>query len=352
MSASSRRWMRRSLAAVLVPLLVPLWAGCASSETRARGSPEVLRLGLLPTLTQAPGHVALETGILQRALAPTRVEVRSFNSGKDTALALLAGELDAAYMGPWPAASAFLRSGDFAVVSGATVGGASLVVREGADIAEPQDLRGRKVAVPGVSNTQDVALRAWLADNGLRAADQGGDVAIVEIDNPEVVRLLRDGEIDAAWMPEPYPSYVVEEGIARVFVDEADLWPRGEFVTGNLVVSTVYMDAHPGIVRGLVEANVEAIRFMQAQPDRAEQLALGRLARAGAPPLGQEVLDRAWDRLTFTWEPIPSSLVRVVRDAYEVGILDEAPEGILGIYRLDDLEETLEREGLPEVRVP
>ena len=255
-------------------------------------------------------------------------------------------------MGPWPTASVFLNSGKFAVVSGAVVGGASLVVRRGSGIDDPDDLRGTKVAVPGVSNTQDVALRAWLEDNGLRGSDEGGDVAIVEIENADVVRLLRDGEIDAAWMPEPYPTYVEAQGIADVFVDEATLWPQGAFLTGNLVVSTVYMQAHPEVVQALVEANVETIRFMQAQPARAEQLALGSLLDAGAPALGIDVLHDAWDKLTFTWEPLPSSMVRVADDAYRVGILAEPPEGILDVYRLEDLEATLEREGLPPVQIP
>jgi sulfonate transport system substrate-binding protein len=347
-----RAGVARAIGAPLAVALALSSAGCASSESRARGSADVLRLGLSPTLNQAPGHVALATGRLSETLAPTRVEVTAFNSGKDTALALLAGELDAAYMGPWPAASLFLRSGRFAVVAGATVGGASLVVGRTSHIAQARDLRGRKVAVPGVSNTQDVALRAWLQDNGLRAGDQGGDVAVVEVDNPAVARLLRDGDVDAAWMPEPYPTYLEARGIADVLVDEAALWPDGEFLTSNLVVSTVYMDAHPDLVHRLVQAHVATVRFMQAQPERAEQLALRRLLAAGAPALGRDVLARAWDKLTFTWEPMPSSMVRVVENAHRVGLLAEPPEGILGIYRLDDLDEVLEERGLPAVRVP
>lgn len=342
---------RRRVLACGLALVLLAGAGCASSAARARGSAEVLRLGLVSSFTQAPGHVALGAGILPRSLAPTRLAVTSFNSGVDAAIAMSAGAIDAAYLGPWPTAALYLRSGEVAVVSGATVGGASFVVRRGAGIRDAEDLHGTKVAVPGVSNTQDIALRAWLQRNGLRTREHGGDVAVVEVDNPAMPELFRTGGVDGAWVPEPYPTYLVDQGLAEVFVDESTLWPDGSFLTANLVVSTAYMDAHPGVVRALVRGNVEALRFMQAQPARAEQIARRGLIEAGAPALGQDVLHEAWGKLSFTWDPLPHSMRRVVDDAFAVGALDEPPGDITGLYRLDALRGVLDDMGLPAVEI-
>jgi sulfonate transport system substrate-binding protein len=345
-----RSWVSGRLVSLAVcgALVVP---ACASSDARARGSADVLRLGIFPTLTHAPAHVGLGTGIFARELAPTRVEVKTFNSGTEAGVALLAGSIDASYMGPWPAISLYLQSGKIAVVSGAAVGGASFVVRKGAGIEAPEDLHGMRIAVPNIGNTQDIALRTWLHEHGLKATDEGGDVFITEADSPQLLQLFRTGRVDGAWVPEPYPTYLIDEGVADPFVDEADLWPPGGFLTAALVVSTIYMDAHPDVVQRLVSANVDAIRFAQAQPLRAQAISEKRLVWAGAPPMDPAVIGRAWSRLTFTWEPVPSAMQRIAEEAHAIGVLEEPPEDLAGIYRLDPLNAVLDDDALPPVEV-
>jgi NitT/TauT family transport system substrate-binding protein len=306
----------------------------------------VLRLGIFPNLTHAPGFVAIGEGIFDEVLAPTKVETTVFNSGTDAGNALLGGSIDATYIGPGPATSLFLESdGGVAVVSGAVSGGASFVVRKGAGIDGPEDLPGKKVAVPGIGNTQDIALRAWLEENGLQTNDEGGDVSVLEVDNPELPQLFKAGQLDAAWEPEPYPSLLVEQGLADVYVDEADLWPDGRFVTTHLLVSNTYADAHPDIVRKLVEANVEAIRFLNDSPDAAKATAQAQLIQAGAPSLDQAVVDAAWDKLTFTWDPIASSLEAGAQHAFELGYIEQDPANILDLYRLEELNAVLAKVG-------
>jgi NitT/TauT family transport system substrate-binding protein len=327
-------------------------AGCASSGARARGSEDVLRLGIFPNLTHAPGYVAMGSGILEEALGGTEVEVTVFNSGTDAGNALMSGSIDATYIGPGPATSLFLRSGGkVAIVSGAVSGGAALVVRPEAGISEPEDLRGKKIAVPGVGNTQDVALRAWLHEHGLEAQDAGGEVAVVPVDNPELPQLFRAGQVDGAWEPEPWPSLLVHQGLAEVFVDEATLWPHGEFVTTVLLVSTTYLEAHPAVVQGLVEANVEAIDLIQEDPEQARSVAGQELTEAGAPSLPAGVIQGAWDKLTFTWDPLPETLRKGAEDAYALGYLEQEPGNILEIYRLDLLNGALRERGLRPVEV-
>jgi NitT/TauT family transport system substrate-binding protein len=342
------RWPRVLVSLVAVAALA---TACASPETRARGSTGVLRLGVFPTLTHAPALVGLGAGIFERALAPIRVEVTTYSSGNDAGIALLSGSIDAAYLGPWPTASLYLLSGTVAVVSGVTAGGASLVVRSGAGIDSAEDLHGRRIAVPDINNTQEIALRSWLHGEGLRTREEGGDVAVVGLGGFDLLPLFERDQLDGAWMPEPYPTYLIDAGLADRLVDEESLWPPGELLTTSLVVSTTFMDAHPDVVRALVEANVEAIRFCRTQPERAKAIARSQLVAAGVPALEPQVLDAAWNTLTFTWDPLQRSFDRVVDGAYEVGVLTDPPADVGGIYRLDDLNDLLNDEGLPPVEV-
>ena len=338
---------------VLVLAAISLVAGaCSSSETRARGSEGVLRLGIFPNLTHAPGYVALEEGIFEETLPGVEVDVTYFNSGSDAGAAISSGSIDATYIGPGPATALYLApESTVAVVSGVASGGASFVVRTGAGISSPEDLAGKKIGVPGIGNTQDVALRTWLREQGLEANDVGGEVDVLEVDNPELLGLFEAGHLDGAWEPEPWPSLLVSEGVAEPFVDEADLWPDGDFVTTVLLVNTTFMESQPDLVRGLVEANVRAIERIDQEPDTAKASAQAGLIQAGAPSLDQAVIDAAWEKLTFTWDPIASSLARGAADAYALGYLEAQPTDMSGLFQLDLLNGVLGEMQVPVIEV-
>jgi sulfonate transport system substrate-binding protein len=327
-------------------------AACSSSEQGSQGGDDVLRLGIFPNLTHAPGYVALEEGLFEEALPGVDVQVTYFNSGSDAGTAVVSGAIDATYIGPGPAAALYLESeGGVAVVSGVTSGGASFVVRKGSGIASPDDLVGKKIAVPGFGNTQDVALRTWLHEQGLEANDAGGEVDVLEVDNPELVALFEAGHLDGAWEPEPYPSLLIASGVAEPFLDEAELWPDGRFTTTVLLVNSGFMDAQPSIVRGLVEANVKAVEMIDEDPDAAKAAAQAGLIKAGAPSLDQAVVDEAWRKLTFTFDPIAPSLAQGAADAYALGFLDERPTDLSAVLRLGVLNEVLAELQLPVIEV-
>src|SRR5262249_15771465 len=176
------------------------------------------------------------------------------------ATALLAGQLDGAYVGPTPAINAWQKSGGTAIkiVSGAASGGASLVVRGG--IASAAQLKGKSLATPSLGNTQDVAARYWLKQHGLTTTPTGGgDVAIKPIKpNSAAVLQFKSGQLDGGWEPEPYATEMVLDGGKRL-VNEASLWPGGKFVTTDLVVTQSVLKDHPSPVnrppKGQVQAN-------------------------------------------------------------------------------------------------
>ena len=78
----------------------------------------------------------------------------------------------------------------------------------------------------------------WGAGESGGTADTsgGGDVSILPQDNATAVQAFVQGTIDGAWVPEPWVSEYVKAG-AKVLVDEATLWPGGQFVTTNIIVT-------------------------------------------------------------------------------------------------------------------
>ena len=97
-----------------------------------------------------------------------------------------------------------------------------------AGITDAAALRGKTLATPQLGGTQDVALRTWLAAQGLKTDLRGGEVSITPTENAQTLELFRAGAIDGAWLPEPWASRLVLEAGATVLVDEADLWDGAE----------------------------------------------------------------------------------------------------------------------------
>ena len=336
--------MRRPPKVLLaVPLLFGLVvAACGSDDSTA--SVEV-RLGYFPNITHAPAIIGVLDGQLEEHLPKgSTLKTQTFNAGPEAVTSLFSGALDASFIGPNPAINAYAQSEGAAIriVAGTTSGGAFLVVKDGID--KPSDLKGKKIATPQLGNTQDVALRAWLADNDLSSTDTGGgDVAIVPQANGDALAAFISGTIDGAWVPEPFATRFIQEGGAHVLIDEADLWPEGLYVTTHLIVRTEFLDEHPQAVKGLIEGLADAIALTESDPVKAKALTNQGIEAVTGKALAAAVIDAAWANLHFTLDPIASSLETSAEHAEAAGLLD--PVDLADIYDLELLNEVLKARG-------
>jgi NitT/TauT family transport system substrate-binding protein len=345
--SSARSYGRRALALTFILAIVV--AAC-SSPTNAQPAPAAtLRLGYFPNVTHAAALVGVEGGIFKEALGEgVALETSSFNAGGAASEALLNGAIDATYIGPNPAINAFAQSNGAAIriVAGATSGGAYLVVKP--EIALAADLRGKKLATPQLGNTQDVALRTWLADNGLATDTHGGgDVSILPQENAQTLQTFTTGDIDGAWVPEPWATRLVQEGGGKVLVDERTLWQAGQYVATHLIVRTDYLAAHPDIIRALLKGHIAATDLVNADPEKARRLTNQGIEQITGKRIADKVLTAAWANLTFTVDPIAASLTVSAGHAENVGLLE--PVDLTGIYDLSILNDELAKAGKPTV---
>ncbi len=353
-TGSSRRvriLRARSNQRFLLALAVLLLTAC-SGGTPPAAERTTMRVGFFPNLTHCQALVGLARGYFQDALGD-EVELKTvtFNAGPSVIEAIFARELDLSYIGPNPAINGYVRSNGEAlrIIAGATSGGASLIVRPEAGIRSAADLAGKKIATPQLGNTQDVALRAYLAEHGLDTVENGGDVQIVPTANPQILDLFRLGSIDAAWVPEPWTSRLIIEGNGELFLDERDLWPNGDFTTAMVIVSTSFLEQHPDLVRAWLEAHVDATQWIEDNPEEARDLINEEIGKITSQPLPAAVLDSAWSRMRITYDPLSASLVQSAQSAYEAGFLEEEPD-LSGIYALGLLNEVLAERGLEPVQ--
>ena len=350
---------RRRFAAGLAALAVTTvgLAGCgdgddeasASSGSGGGGGVEV-HLGYFPNLTHAPALIAVHEGLFEDELDKigSTVQTQTFDSGSDTIEQLLGGSLDATYIGPSPTLTAYAQSHGQAVrvVSGVTSGGASLVAQP--EFASVDDLAGKTIATPGLANTQDIAARAYLKEQGFETdTEGGGDVSVLPQDNSITVQQFQQGKLDAAWVPEPYASLLVAAG-GKVLVDEATLWPDGQFVTTQILVRTDFLDEHPEEVKALLAANDAAVAMTTDDPEGAKTIASDQLEELTSAKLDPAVLSSAWDKLTFTNDPLAATLQQDYENAADLGLI-ETIDDLPGLYDLDIVNELLKADGQEEV---
>ena len=336
------------------PLRLRLLAAARREPTLASpaksGGPVVLRLGFLANITHAPALVGVAKGFFTKELGTgVRLKIFSFSAGTEEATALLAGQLDAAYVGPNPAIKAWQTTHGslIRVVSGAASGGASLVVKKG--ITSAAQLKGQKLATPALGGTQDVALRYWLRQHHLTTTQLGGgDVPIAPVTpNSAAVLQFTSGQIAGGWEPAPYDIEMVQAG-GHVLVDEASLWPRGQFVTTNLVVTQKFLSAHPSAVNGLLKGQIRANDYIHSDLRGAQAAANAELARLLGKSLSPSVLSAAFKEINFTDDPVASSLATDAQHAVSVGLLDPV-SNISAMYDLGPLNALLKAAGEPQV---
>jgi NitT/TauT family transport system substrate-binding protein len=344
--------VRRLFAGVLVAavaLALVAVPAAATSPRQSSGETTTVRIGVFANVTHAPGLVAIESGLLQEELGPNvKLEVQYFNAGPTVITALLAGAIDVSYIGPNPAINGFAESNGEAlrIISGSTSGGAALVVKP--EIKKVADLKGKKIATPQLGNTQDVAARAYLKSKGLSTdITGGGDVSILPTPNATTLEAFKQGLIDGAWVPEPWYSRLVNEAGAKVLVDEKTLWPEGQFVTTHLIAATDFLKDNPKTITKLLKGNLKAIDFANTNRTVAERLVGTGIFNATGQKVDPATITNSWANLTFTADPIASSLAKSAKDAESVGLLE--PVNLKGIYDLKPLNKVLKAEGKPVV---
>lgn len=317
-------------------------APSAPVEPVAGGTATEVRLGYFPNVTHAPAIIGVDEDLFTKELGDTTLTTQTFNAGGDAVNALLGGSLDITYIGSGPAINAFAKSeGAVRLVAGATEGGAQLVVRPG--ITTPQQLRGATIATPQAGNTQDIALKVWLGENGL-----AGSVTVANLDNPRTLDAFKSGEVDGGWLPEPWSSRLVLDAGASVLLDESALWPQGRFPTTVVLVRAEFLQRYPDTVRAVLRGHLAALDLAASDPARATTIVNDGLAELTGNALAGPVIDRAFENITLDPDPLAAAFPGLAQDSATAGITD-TPTDLAGLVDVGPLNTELQAAGKPPV---
>ena len=305
-----------------------------------------LRIAYFPNISHAIPIVGMEKGFFEKSIDDEiKIETRVFDSGPQAIESLFANSVDLAYVGPGPAIIGFLNSENHNVkiLAGSASGGASFIVHPSSKIKSVSDFEGKKIAAPQIGNTQDVSLRHYLSENGLKTAEKGGSVIIYNIPNPDIYTLFVKGEIDGAWVAEPWATILeIELDGNRLFYEE-ELWSNNEFASVLLIGNVDYVEKNHKLISDFLISHHETADWINQNPTETRILFNNFLKSHLGQSLSDEVVDTALSNLVITSDPLLNSVYSFAEKADALGYLGRNGYDLSAIfYPLDsnsDLEE-------------
>ncbi len=269
---SGKKKMKRLFIRFVLPLMFAL-AGTQSAVSAP------IEVGYMPIIPDAQLFIALEQGTFPKdGGAPKLVQ---FQSGPAMVQALLAGQLDVAYVGIGPALVARAKGADIKVVASNIVEQVSFVALgelapyfasgDPAAVASAftrfaKD-KGRQAIVASYPKgaVPEAALQYWLR-NRIRA--DVSQLKLIYQGESQIQESLLTGAIDGAVILEPTTTNVLGKSPkSKVIARGSDLFPKQPGAV--LLVREKILREQPAFVKALLAAHIAATKLLENEPAKA-----------------------------------------------------------------------------------
>jgi len=294
-----------------------------------------IRVAYFPNITHAVPIIGIERGTFAHQIGnDTVIEPVLFDSGPQVIESIFAGSVDVAYVGPGPAINGFLKSEhhDVKILSGAASGGVSFIVNPDSKINSVADFNGKRIAAPQIGNSQDISLRTYLSENGLKPAEKGGSVVVLNVPNSDIYTLFAKGDIDAAWVAEPTATILVQQLNGTRLFNEEDLWPENRFASVLLIAREEYVNQHPQVIHKWLEAHQQTIDWINSNPEQTRIIFNQFMKKEIGKSLSDKLIDESLSNLEITSDPIVSSIETFAKRADSLGYLGRHGYSLDGIF--------------------
>ncbi len=339
----NRKYIFIIIFTLLIAFILP---GCRHSDENT------IRIGFFPNLTHSQAVYGYANGDFERAFGDQyQIKWQSFNAGPAEIEAMFAGEVDIGYIGPIPAINGYIKSsGDLKIIAGATLNGAMLVTRKNLVINDIKELVNRTIAVPQFGNTQHLCLLNLLSANGLSTIEKGGNVKVIESSNPDTKTLMDKGDIDAALVPEPWATRLVNEIGVNILLGSDEVWNTGEYSSAVIIVSTKFYEKNKELVELFLKTHIEITEYINEHPEEAMININDKIGELTGSKLSTDVLQTAFSNMVVTYDPNVPSVDKCMTIYQNEGFIKNIPNKSK-VYDFEILNKLLREKNLNEIRV-
>ncbi|MBF4993532.1 ABC transporter substrate-binding protein [Arthrobacter gandavensis] len=230
-----------------------------------------LSVGIMPIVDTAPIWLGREQGFFEAE--GLDLDIQTTTGGAAAVPGVVSGDFDFAFGNVVSVMVANDKGLDIELVSNgnSTTGDTSsdfgaVVVPAGSDIQTAADLAGKTVSVNNLSNIGDTTIRK-LVENA------GGDhesIKFVEVAFPDAPAAVESGQVDAAWILDPFLTQTVEDGARVIAYNFAETHPSLD-ISGYFTTSA-YIEENPETVEKFTRAMKKSLEYAQENPDAVRDI--------------------------------------------------------------------------------
>ena len=243
----------------------------STSEAEGTSGLTTLSVGIMPIVDTAPIWLGKEQGFFEAE--GLDLDIQTTTGGAAAVPGVVSGDFDFAFGNVVSVMVANDKGLGIELVSNgnSTTGDTSsdfgaVVVPADSDIQDAADLAGKTVSVNNLSNIGDTTIRK-LVENA------GGDhesIKFVEIPFPDAPAAIESGQVDAAWILDPFLTQTVENGARVIAYNFAETHPSLD-ISGYFTTSS-YIEENPEIVEQFTRAMKKSLEYAQENPEAVREI--------------------------------------------------------------------------------
>src|SRR5882672_1743468 len=280
--------MTSNLFFVAISLILLTLAGCNKKSGSTVQNSNKVRVGYIGLTCEAPIYAAYEKGFFkEEGLEPELVKC-SWSTYKD---ALALGSYDITHHLVMYFLKPIEQGLDVRFVGGVHTGCLRVQTGVNSPIQKIQDLKGKRIGVPGMGTPPFVFANRVLGTHGVDASTEIGWKVYPA---GELGLALKKGEVDAVADAEPIGTLLIAQGIARNVegMDEATDLPYANEYCCEIIANGKWIDANPDTAARATRAILRGAKWVQENPKAAAQLAVDKKYLASTVELNTVAISR------------------------------------------------------------
>ena len=255
-----------------------LFASCKKNATTAAASNKI-RVGYIGLTCEAPIFSAVEKGFFKEEGLEVELVKCEWANYKDV---LALGGFDITHHLVMYFLKPIEQGLDVKFTAGIHKGCLRVQASTKGNIHTVQDLRGKRIGVPGMGTPPFIFANRVLGANGL---DASKDVSWRVFPAGELGLALDKGEVDAVADSEPIGSLLLADGKVRNVADQAADAPYKDEYCCAVIVNGKYLAANPKGAAAATRALLKGAKWVEANPAAAARLSVEKKYLASTPEL-------------------------------------------------------------------
>lgn len=274
--------MNKTLKRVLMGILVftifgSILTGCIANKGEETQGDNITVKILMnkESLCLAPLHIAIINGYFDEEFEKIGQEYELVTSNITTVTEQLSSKKINAGYGLTGSLMQPISNGlDLVFTTGLHTGCTKYYVKNDSEIKSLEDLKGKKIGVPSLSDSSAINLKRKLADLGFKVNGDGADVTLVAYDMTDLPVALENGAVDAIGIHDPVATSAEEEyGFTKILDTGVDDKFKDEYCC-QAYVSGELASENPEGAAAYTRAMQKAAAYIEAEPYEAAKLQL------------------------------------------------------------------------------